>query len=138
MLPVSVIGIVGLVLLCKRRKEKQAPKATPASSTCKFENHAYGTCETNVGTTKNEYSTCQLDYPVSALHENPLWENGSYHPSCQFDNPGYTVSEKPLETQENDYSSLNDDEIYDVIVQPAVACVPGIAKQATVKINPRH
>ena len=129
---------MGLVLLCKRRKEKQAPKAIPASSTCKFENHAYGTCETNVGATKNEYSTCQLDYPVSALHENPPWGNGSYHSSCQFDNPGYTVSEKPLETQENDYSSVNDDEIYDVIVQSAVACVPGIAKQATVKINPRH
>ena len=91
-----------------------------------------------MGTTKNEYSTCQLDYPVSALHENPPWGNGSYHSSCQFDNPGYTVSEKPLETQENDYSSVNDDEIYDVIVQPAVTCIPGIAKQATVKINPRH
>ena len=91
-----------------------------------------------MGTTKNEHSTCQLDYPVSALHENPPWGNGSYHSSCQFDNPGYTVSEKPLETQENDYSSVNDDEIYDVIVQSAVACVPDIAKQATVKINPRH
>ena len=91
-----------------------------------------------MGTTKNEYSACQLDYPVPAFHENPQWGNGSYHSSCQFDNPGYTVSEKPLETQENDYSSVNDDEIYDVIVLPAVACVPGIAKQAAVKINARQ